>query len=183
MPPAADPAEMLDHPLLTVMGLLFESAAGSAEVLEPTTHVADGMTGQLFEPLLRLARSEGGSLRMTDLAAQCRYSPSAVTRVSDRLEQLGYAARRACPGDRRVVHLTITEAGRAVVAAAMPEHVRMIDAGILAGLDADERAQLETLLRKVRDAVHPCATAVTPLGEPDRDPPPAPASVAASARD
>lgn len=166
MPSSADPGvdataadELLDHPLLTVIGLLLESAAGSAEVLEPTTHTAEGMTGQLFEPLLRLARTDGGSLRMTDLAAQCRYSPSAVTRVSDRLEHLGYATRRASPADRRVVHLEITDAGRDVVAAAMPAHIRTIDAGILGALDDSERRQLEALLRKIRDAVHPCAAA------------------------
>lgn len=160
----ADPSALLEHPLLNVVGLLFESAAGAAELLEPTTRAAEGMTGQLFEPLIRLARTDGGSLRMTDLAAQCRYSPSAVTRVSDRLELLGYATRRACPSDRRVVHLTITDEGRSAVAAAMPDHVRVIDSGILGALDDAERGHLEALLRKVRDAVHPCATAPVTAG-------------------
>lgn len=160
VPAPAGPS--LDDPALTVMGLLFESAAGAQDLLEGTLDRSSGLTGQLFEPLLRLTRTEGGSLRMTDLAAQCRYSPSAVTRVSDRLEALGFAARRSCPEDRRVVHLTVTDQGRAAVEASMPAHVRMIDDEILGTLDTVERAELERLMRKVRDAVHPCATAVTP---------------------
>lgn len=155
--------DLLNHPLLTVIGLLFESATGAQAMLEGTMPALDQITGQLFEPLLRLSRSEGGRLRMTDLAAQCRYSPSAVTRVSDRLERLGYASRQACPTDRRVVHLAITDAGRALVTASMPEHVRVIDESILAGLTDAERTQLEGLLRRIRDSVHPCAAAVTPL--------------------
>ncbi len=159
--------ELLDHPVLTLMGLILESASGAESQLEPTLAPAgSSLTPQLFEPLFRLARTEGGALRMTDLAAQCRYSPSAVTRVSDRLEELGLAERRACPTDRRVVHLSITEAGRAAVAATLPEHVRVIDEEVFGGLDRHERAELERLLRKVRDAVHPCAASVTPL--PDR---------------
>lgn len=159
---SATPVDPLDDPVLTTMGLLFEAAAG-AHTLLGTTLVSDsGLTDQLFEPLLRLARSNGGRLRMTDLAAQCRYSASAVTRVSDRLEALGFATRESCPSDRRVVHLAITETGRRAVAEAMPPHVRMIDARIFANVDAGERRELDRLLRKVRDAVHPCAAAVTP---------------------
>lgn len=155
----------LDDPVLTTMGLLFESAAGAHTMLGTTLGAESGLTDQLFEPLLRLARSEGGRLRMTDLAAQCRYSPSAVTRVSDRLEALGFAGRESCPSDRRVIHLAITDSGRRAVAEAMPPHVRMIDERIFAALDAEERIELDRLLRKVRDAVHPCAAAVTPATE------------------
>lgn len=158
--------DQINDPLLTVMGLVFESAAGAQAMLETTIDTADGLTGQLLEPLLRLARSDGGRLRMTDLAAQCRYSPSAVTRVSDRLEALGLAERQACPSDRRVIHLAITDAGRNAVGRSMPAHVRMIDDEILGALDEAERTELERLLRKVRDAVHPCATAVTPNDRP-----------------
>ena len=159
--PAASPAvaALLTDPLLTLMGLVFESATGAQELLESTIDPSSNLTGQLLEPLLRLSRSEGGRLRMTDLAAQCRYSASAVTRVSDRLEAMGLAERHACPSDRRVIHLVITDAGRDAVSSSMPAHLRMIDAEILGALDASERAELERLLRKVRDAVHPCAAA------------------------
>ena len=161
------PVDAVTDPLLTIMGFVFESAAGAQALLETTIDPASKLTGQLLEPLLRLARSEGGRLRMTDLAAQCRYSASAVTRVSDRLEQLGFAERQACPSDRRVIHLAITAAGREAVNESMPAHVRMIDEEILGSLDAAERVELERLLRKVRDAVHPCAEAGSAAPTPD----------------
>lgn len=161
--------DVLHDPLLTLVGLMFESATGAKALLESTLDPSPQLTGQLLEPLLRLARSDGGLLRMTDLAAQCRYSPSAVTRVSDRLESLGLAERRSCPTDRRVIHLAITDAGRSAVGASMPAHLRMIDDEILGSLDRFERAEFERLLRKVRDAVHPDAAAGSTESEDSND--------------
>lgn len=153
---------VLDDPLLTVMGLIFESATGAEALLEASLDPESPITGQLLGPLLRLSRSEGGRLRMTDLAAQCHYSASAVTRVADRLEELGLAERHACPGDRRVVHLAITPAGRRTVLSIMPRHVAILRDEIFGGLSDADLDRLEALMRTVRDAVHPCATAVTP---------------------
>ena len=150
-----------DDRLLTLAGLLLESTdsvrARIAETLEADNSLNEG----LFDPLLRLARTEGGSLRMTDLAAQCRATPSAATRNADRLERLGLAERVSCPGDRRVVHLSITDRVRRVVADALPPHLEMIRSLLDAALEPDEVDELERLLRKLRDTVHPCAAVVS----------------------
>ncbi|NLA37092.1 MAG: MarR family transcriptional regulator, partial [Actinobacteria bacterium] len=84
-----------DERILTLVGLLFESATGAQEVLHESFPPASQLTAQLFGPLLRVSRSEGGRMRMSDLAAQCRSTPSAMTRVADRLEKLGYAQRES----------------------------------------------------------------------------------------
>lgn len=156
------PADRRADRLLTSMGLIFESGEAAREMIVATIDPETQLNGQLIEPLLRLARTEGGVLRMTDLAAQCRYNPSAITRVSDRLESLGYAKRDACPNDRRVVLLRLTEAGRAVVDDWIPEQVKVIDGVVFGGLTESERVELDRLMRKVRDAVHP--EAETPSG-------------------
>lgn len=151
---------LLADPLLTLMGLVFETAAGGQAQLDKL--LSDGpVSWQLFDPLVRLSRSDGGKLRMTDLAAQCRCSASALTRVADRLEALDLAEREASPTDRRVVYLRITSAGRRAVLNVMPEHVRTLDHQVFGSLSHHERLELEGLLRKVRDAVHPDAAAVT----------------------
>lgn len=100
---------------------------------------------------------------MSDLAAQCRYTPSAVTRTADRLVALGFAERISCPSDRRVVYLAVTEAGADAVQASLPDQVDAIRTAVFSEFDADEIDVLDRLLHKVRDTVHPCATASTPL--------------------
>lgn len=51
--------------------------------------------------------------RMGDLAEALRVDPSTATRAVQRLVGAGFAERRASEEDGRVVHVVITEAGRA----------------------------------------------------------------------
>ena len=48
-----------------------------------------------FDVLIRLARSPGQQLRMTDLATQTALSTSGITRVVDRLEKRGLVRRES----------------------------------------------------------------------------------------
>ena len=160
------PVDAVTDPLLTIMGFVFESAAGAQALLETTIDPASNLTGQLLEPSCGSpdrgwAAPPDRPRRPVPVQRQRRH------RVSDRLEQLGFAERQACPSDRRVIHLAITAAGREAVNESMPAHVRMIDEEILGSLDAAERVELERLLRKVRDAVHPCAEAGSAAPTPD----------------
>lgn len=150
-------SEIFSDPLLTLTGLLMESSSGAMGQIEAGYPDDSKLTTQLFEPLLRLSRTPGGRLRMTDLAAQCRYNASALTRIADRLGELGFAERIDCPSDRRVIHLSITEAGCKSVLDALPGHVNVLETSVFCNLDAAEREALASLLRKVRDAVHPDA--------------------------
>ena len=49
--------------------------------------------------------------RITELAARERVTQPAITLLVNRLEQRGWAARHADPGDRRVVLVALTEPG------------------------------------------------------------------------
>ena len=62
---------------------------------------------------MRLARSPGRRLRMTDLAGQTSLSTSGVTRVVDRMDRDGLVRREACASDRRSSYAVITDAGLA----------------------------------------------------------------------
>ena len=70
----------LDDPRLTAMGLLIEAYQGLTARLDPV-HAAHGLSGSDFDTLIRLARSTGRQLRMTDLAAQTSMSTSGITRI------------------------------------------------------------------------------------------------------
>ena len=86
---------------------------------------------------------------MSSVANVLRCDRSAVTWITDRLEERGYVERRADPGDRRVKLLALTEEGRRVreeirARLAMPPEA-------LARLTKNEQRALRDLLRKALD--------------------------------
>lgn len=87
----------------------------------------------------------GPAPSMRQMAAVMRCDPSTVTFLADRLEQLGYAARAAAPGDRRTKAFHLTDAGRAA-------RRRLVDAATthtpIARLTDAEQRRLLTLLTK-----------------------------------
>ena len=83
-----------------------------------------------------------GPLTPSELAARERVQRPTVTRVVGRLEELGLVTRAADPGDRRSALITVTPAGRELLAVARTRK----DAFLSERLDAlapEERATLE----------------------------------------
>jgi len=61
--------------------------------------------------------AEEGDLTMQQLARRMFKSVSTMTRVVAQLVRRGYVKRRQDPEDRRVVHVSVTPQGKAIVAA------------------------------------------------------------------
>lgn len=61
--------------------------------------------------------AEEGELSMQQLARRMFKSVSTMTRVVAQLVRRGYVKRRQDAGDRRIVHISITPQGKAIVAA------------------------------------------------------------------
>jgi DNA-binding MarR family transcriptional regulator len=136
---------------LTTVGLLFESAAGLRRMFVRELEGAGANTRQSFDILIRLARSEGGELRMSELAAQASLTPSGLTRAVDRLEEQGLVVRRTCPEDRRGSFAQLTPAGRELMADAIPVHVAQIDRVLDDVFTPAEEAEFAAMLRRLRD--------------------------------
>jgi len=151
-------AELHEDTRITAIGLLAETFTGLSARFAAQFE-AHKLSPVEFEVLMRLARSPGHELRMTDLAAQTALSTSGVTRVVDRMERDGLLRRRACPSDRRSSYAGVTDAGMERLAATLPGHLRLIEEWFTGQLTPTELDQLLTSLRKIRDAVNPCATA------------------------
>jgi DNA-binding MarR family transcriptional regulator len=148
---------------ITLVGLVFETASGLRHALGASLLDELGSGGQSFEILVRLGRSDGGRLRMADLAAQTGLTPSGLTRAVDRLVVAGLVERGSCPQDRRGAYAILTSLGVERTAAALQRHERDI-AEILDGtLEPEEERELVELLRRLRDRVNPHAGLV---GEP-----------------
>lgn len=149
---------VFDDPRITAIGLLFEASAGLSARFAAQFE-EHGLSAVEFEVLMRLTRSPGHQLRMTDLAAQTSLSTSGVTRVVDRMERDGLLRRRACPSDRRSSYAVVTAAGLSRLDDTLPGHLRIIEEWFTGQLAPPQLEALLDGLRRVRDAVHPGATA------------------------
>src|ERR1035438_6631563 len=112
---------------LTTVGLLFESAGGLRRLFQRRFASERSLSNQSFDVLIRLARSPGSELRMSELAAQTSLTPSGLTRSVDRLHENGLVARRTCPEDRRGAFAVLTPAGQELMDQAIPEHIAHVD--------------------------------------------------------
>ncbi|PRB18591.1 MarR family winged helix-turn-helix transcriptional regulator [Microbacterium sp. MYb62] len=69
-----------------------------------------------------LARQDGWHMRMQQLARAAALSPSATTRLVNRLEDRGLLTRILCVDDRRGIYTELTPAGRELYERAHPIH-------------------------------------------------------------
>jgi DNA-binding MarR family transcriptional regulator len=146
---------------ITLVGLIFEAAAGLHRAVAPLLERECELAGQEFDILIRLARSPGGRLRMSDLAAQTGLTPSGLTRAVDRLSEAGLVGRQSCPEDRRGAFAALTEAGEARMREALELHRAQLADLLEGALEPDEERDLVVALRKLRDRVNPGASVVT----------------------
>lgn len=86
-----------------------------------------------------------------------------VTRLLDRLQKAGLVQRRRAEADRRVVEVSLTEAGLARLAE-MEEPVTALTHRIMGGLSTEEQVRLSALLEKLRAAL--VASPTEPVPEP-----------------
>lgn len=104
-----------------------------------------------FQLLARLGDSPTGSHRMTDLADGVVYSRSGLTYQAQLLEQRGLVTRAPSQEDERSITVTLTDAGRAVLAKVFPGHLAVLDELFLEPLSDDDIAVLGRVLGRVRD--------------------------------
>ena len=109
---------------------------------------AHGLNSASFDVLATLRRS-GPPYRLSpgDLIATTMVSSGTMTNRLDQLEKAGLIERSHNPDDRRGVIIALTPKGLALVDAAVTDHVEN-QHKLLDGLDAQERAALDALLRK-----------------------------------
>ena len=85
------------------------------------------------------------------LGERVQLTSATLTGIIDRLENLGFAERRASKKDRRAVLVYLTAKGRQVVGEIGPLLVGA-NREFLVGLSPDEQEKLRGLLQKLRDS-------------------------------
>ena len=165
-PSATSEERLTSDERLTTVGLLFESAAGLRRLFHRQMEASGGATSQSFDILIRLARSEGGQLRMSELATQASLTPSGLTRAVDRLQDQGLVTRQTCPEDRRGSFAMMTPAGWDLMASAVPDHVAQVVQVLDELFTPEEEGQFTAYLRRLRDyALEQNSTAGCPGGD------------------
>lgn len=106
-----------------------------------------GLSVVEYTVLDALNRQDGWHMRMQQLARAAALSPSATTRLVNRLEDRGLLTRILCLDDRRGIYTELTAAGQELLTRARPVH----DEALERVLD-DASAQPE--LAPMVDALH-----------------------------
>ncbi|WP_329455144.1 MarR family winged helix-turn-helix transcriptional regulator [Streptomyces sp. NBC_01497] len=104
-----------------------------------------GMETWEFDVLATLRRS-AGPLTPSALAASVMIGSAALTNRVDRLVARGLVSREAVPGDRRSLHIALTDAGRELVDRVVEGHVRN-QRRLLSGIDKEDCQELDRILR------------------------------------
>ena len=97
-----------------------------------------GLTLGDYQVLVYLSESEGRTMRMCDLAAALRLSPSGLTRRLDGLVKSGLVARNPSEEDRRVMMATLTATGWKRLQKAAPDHVENVREHLFDHLNATQ---------------------------------------------
>ena len=107
-----------------------------------------------FSQYITLKTLVAGTAGASDLARAAQLHPGAMTRLLDRLEEMGLIRRVADPNDRRAIRVELTTNGRALWHD-ISDCGRRVHEQALQGLDAGERERLVSLLERVRDNLTP----------------------------
>lgn len=142
----------LDADQLSAYFALMEVAGLLRHAVEQQLREAGDLSYVQFQLLARLGLdSPTGSERMTDLADGVVYSRSGLTYQAGLLEKAGLVRRTPAADDERGVTVTITDAGRALLAHVLPGHTEVVRRQLFQPLTDRDVTALAELLSPVRE--------------------------------
>ncbi|HWO67354.1 MAG TPA: MarR family transcriptional regulator [Umezawaea sp.] len=146
-----DDAPPLDGEQLGAYFALMEVSSLLQHAVEQQLRASGDLSSVQFQILARLADAPRGSRRMTDLADGVVYSRSGLTYQAGLLDKAGLITRHPSADDERSTTVTITDAGRALVARVLPGHVEVVRQLLVDPLSRRDLGTLGAVLTRVRD--------------------------------
>jgi DNA-binding MarR family transcriptional regulator len=144
-PPSLDPDQLGAYfALIEVTSLL-------RHAVEQQLREAGDLSYVQFQLLARLGDAPTGSHRMTELADGVVYSRSGLTYQAGLLEKAGLVTRAPTEDDERGITVSITDAGRALLAKVFPGHIDVVSQMLFEPLSRADVKALAGLLTPVRD--------------------------------
>src|SRR5262245_41119848 len=161
MPARPDPAQ------LAAWRLLLEAHATVTELLERELVAERGLPLTRYDVLLNLAEAQGGRLRMQELSASVLLSKSGLSRLVDRMVEVGLVRRERCEDDRRGWFAVLTDQGRSALRRAAPVHLRGIHEHFTSHLTPQEVEAMRVALARVVAAARATAGAAPEPDQPE----------------
>ena len=135
-------AERLSPTELAAWRGLLETHARVTRALDAQMRAEHGLPVSSYEVLMFLADAPGHRLRMSEIADRVLLSRSGLTRLVDRLEQLGFVSRCLVEDDGRGAYAKLTGAGLDEARAARRTHLEGVRAYFLDRLTEDDQHAL-----------------------------------------
>jgi DNA-binding MarR family transcriptional regulator len=110
-----------------------------------------GLSGSEYGVLAELSHAPDGVLRARELCTQLGWDRSRVSHLVKRMEARGLIVREECAEDARGLMVRLTDAGRAAVDDAAPEHSEAIRRYFFDLLSSDEVETFETAFTRLLD--------------------------------
>jgi DNA-binding MarR family transcriptional regulator len=142
-----------DDELITQWGLLVEAFMAAGRVLEEDLQRSDQLPMVWFEVLLRLERTPGRRLPMTQLAHDVMLTSGGFTKLADRLAEAGFVKRVPCGEDRRVTWMELTPAGVKVAQRSKRHHAHALRTLISAHITEADLRSVGSAMRSLRDGL------------------------------
>lgn len=141
---------ILDDERFTRFGVFVEGYARTSRAIERSLREHCELSVPWFEVLLRLGRSPGHSLMMSELAEQTGVTSGAVTRLIDRMSDAGLVERQACETDRRVQWARLTSQGLDRLKAAAEVHLDDLDRHYFDRISERELSTVTKVMNRLR---------------------------------
>lgn len=138
----------MDTSAIDVWGRLNRTSVLATAQIERVL-AGSGVSRSEFDVLCALARTQR-PLRASEVTAETMLSGAATTKLTARLEGAGLLQREKSDRDGRVVHLSLTDAGRSLVEREIPRCLAH-DERLLDGFSAAERDTLAGLLARLME--------------------------------
>lgn len=146
-----------DDARIHAFGVTLEALTRLNHVFDRSLREQAGLGQGWFEALLRVERS-GGAMTMGTLAEQVALTSGGVTRLVDRLIEVGFAERRNCATDRRVQYVAITDAGRSALGSALEIHLVDLQREFIGRVSPEELAVVVAVMDRLRAPIDELAT-------------------------
>jgi DNA-binding MarR family transcriptional regulator len=112
-----------------------------------------GLSRADYALLHPLSVSQCGVLRTRDLGRSVGWERSRLSHQVSRMEKRGLVVREECESDARGSMIRLTEAGRAAIEAAAPDHVEAVRAYLFDLLSREEQDTLTSLMDRVLEGL------------------------------
>lgn len=149
--------DLLHDDRITLWGLFLEAQEGIKRRIDEELRSGADLPAPWLEVLLRIGRTPGQAVPMSQLAKMVLFSSGGFTKLADRMERAGLIRRIPSQGDRRSILAMLTPEGRTALERGLAVNGPSIQRHLLDHLDPAQRRQLEEILRTLRDAERPPA--------------------------